>query len=64
MSDATRQRIEDGLRNWNQAESPARKRFQASQEELKVVFDPLERAIAASERLTEADYEIRINALA
>jgi uncharacterized protein YlxW (UPF0749 family) len=62
MSDATRQRIEEGLRSWNQAESETRKRFQAAQEQLNDVVEELERAIAASERLTEEDYAIRINA--
>lgn len=62
MSDETRQRIEEGLRNWNQAESETRKRFKATQERLTDVIDALEKAVAASERLTEEDYAIRINA--
>ena len=62
MSDATRQRIEEGLRSWNQIESETRKRFQAAQEKLNVVVEALEKAVAASERLTEEDYAIRINA--
>ena len=62
MSDATRQRIEEGLRNWDQPESEARKRFQAAQEKLNDVVKALEKAISASERLTEEDYVIRINA--
>ena len=58
MTDETRQRIEDGLRNWNQPEM--RQRFQAAQEKLKAVVEPLEKAVAASERLTAEDYGIMI----
>jgi len=61
ISSETRQRIEEGLRNWTQADSEARKRFEAAQQKLDQVFQPLEDAISASERLTEQDFAIRIN---
>jgi len=61
VSEETRKRIEEGLRDWNNPDSEARRRFDEAQEKLKPIFQPLQDAIAASERLTEKDYSIRFN---
>lgn len=60
ISEETRRRIEEGLRDWHKPDSEARKRYEASQQEWDRVFKPLDDAIAASERLTEKDLEIRL----
>lgn len=61
ISEETRLRIEEGLRNWAETDSAARSRFEAVHGELDDVFQPLEDAITASETLTESDLAIRIN---
>jgi hypothetical protein len=61
ISEETRRRIEEGLRNWSSADSDARVRFEAAQARWDQVLQPLEDAIVASERLTEEDFAIRIN---
>jgi hypothetical protein len=61
ISEETRTRIEEGLRNWCSADSDARVRFEAAQAKWDQVLQPLEDAIVASERLTEEDFAIRIN---
>ena len=60
ISDETRNRIESGLVNWNDSNSDARKRFEASQKYWDRVFEPLKKAFEDSERLTEYDYNIRV----
>lgn len=62
ISEDTRRRIEECLRTWNEPDSDARKRFETAQEEWDRIFQPLEEAITESERLTENDFAIRINA--
>jgi hypothetical protein len=61
ISDETRKRIEEALRTWSDADSEARKRFEAAQPKWDQALQPLKDAIVASERLTEADFAIRIN---
>ncbi|HUG69943.1 MAG TPA: MerR family transcriptional regulator [Pirellulaceae bacterium] len=63
ISDETRTRIEEGLRNWSSADSDARVRFEAAQSKWDQALQPLEDAILASERLTEEDYSIRFQPL-
>src|SRR5437868_6549555 len=61
ISAETRKRIEEGLLTWNEPDSEVRTRFEDAQEKLKPLFQPLQNAIAVSERLTERDFSIRIN---
>jgi len=61
ISEETRTRIEESLRNWGSADSDARVRFEAAQAKWDQALQPLEDAIVASERLTEKNFAIRIN---
>lgn len=61
ISEETRARIEEGLRNWGSDDSDARRRFEAAQSKWDQYLQPLKDAIVASERLTEEDFAIRIN---
>jgi hypothetical protein len=61
MTNETRQRIEDGLRDWNNPESQARKRFDSAKETWDRKLQPLIDAITASEKITEADLRIVIH---
>ena len=63
MTADLRRRIEEGLQNWNDDDSEARRRFEDCQQKLSQTeaFRKLEQSIAASERLTAADFAIRIN---
>jgi hypothetical protein len=61
ISEETRKRIEENLRDWDDPNSEVRKRFLAAQEKWDEVLRPLEDAIIASEQLTEDDFAIRIN---
>ena len=63
ISEETRKRIEAGLQNWDNADSEERRRFEESQQKLSQseAYRRLEASIAASERLTAADFAIRIN---
>ena len=60
IADETRQRIEEGLRNWDDQNSVSRRIFDASQQKWDEVLKPLKDAIAESERITERDLNIRI----
>lgn len=62
MSDDTRGRIENGLRNLADVGSEERQRFEAAQHKWDQILQPLENAIVASERLSAEDFAIRINA--
>ena len=59
ISDETRKKIEDGLLKWMGVDSDAR--FEAVQAMWDKIFQPLEDAILASERLTAEDFATRIN---
>jgi hypothetical protein len=61
IPDEIRRRIEEGLRNWKEEKSEARKRYETAEDEWDKALRPLEDAITASERLTEDDFAIRIN---
>jgi hypothetical protein len=62
LSEETRKRIEEELRKWAKADPEAQSRFEAARQEWDVELRPLKEAIVASERLTEEDFAIRINA--
>ena len=61
ISEETRRRIEEGLRNWDNPDSPARKRYEAAGKKWDKVTKPMEDAIARSECLTAADFGVIIN---
>ena len=58
LHSATIERIEQGLREWADPNSEARRRFDAAREKWDRELQPLTDAIAASERLTERDMQI------
>lgn len=58
----TRRRIERQLRDWDNPNSAARKRFEAAKKRLDREFKPLEDAIKTSTHLTADDYAVTINA--
>jgi hypothetical protein len=58
ISEETRKRIEEGLRDWSNVDSEARKRFEAARGKWDKALKPLQDAIVASERLTEKDFVI------
>ena len=62
ISNATRKRIEEGLRNWNKADSDARHRFETAERPWKNDLQSMGDAIAKSEQITQDDLAIRINA--
>lgn len=53
--------LEEALRDWDKPNSEARKLYEESRSEWEQTLDPLVDAVKASERLTEADFAIRIN---
>lgn len=61
ISEKTRRRIEEGIRNWHDLNSPARKRYEASAPMWAKEIRQLEEAVARSERITEEDLNIIIN---
>ena len=61
ISDEVSRRIEESLRTWSDPDSAARKRFEAAGPKWEQALQPIEDAIVASERLTEADFAFRIN---
>lgn len=56
----TRKSIEEGLSNWHDPNSEAKKRFEASREYWDKVFEPLTEAFIDSQMLTERNYNMRI----
>lgn len=60
LSQETRKRIEDGIRDWHNPESPARKRFAEVEQRFAKEMQPLLDAIEATERITEQDLRLVI----
>lgn len=61
ISDETQRRIEEGLRTWNDPDSPARLRFEAARREMDERYRHITEAIEASERITAEDLAVYIN---
>lgn len=63
ISEATRKRIEEGLKHWHDPDSPERLRFEAARRVLDKKYQYITDAVVASERITAADLSIVINTL-
>ncbi len=61
VPEETTLRIESELKEWENADWALRQRFAAAMMKLYAALRPMEKAIVASERLTEKDFAIRIN---
>ncbi len=61
IDQATLKEIDEALREWDNPDSEGRRLYEATRSEWEETLDPLVEAVKASERLTEADFAIRIN---
>lgn len=61
ISETMLKRIEEDIRNWDDKESDARKRFEKARRPWKKELDSMGKAIAASEEITQDDLAIQIN---
>ena len=61
ISETTRRKIEEGLRDWNKTDSVARQRFESAARPWKDSLQSMDDAIAKSEQITQDDLAIRIN---